>query len=353
MKKAIFKIILSVFPLVVSCNQSTESEPEAFLDFGPVLTSPPIASNGTNWNAISKFPEVPNKAHINILYDMAIEGTQIYCASNHEGVYRTINNQNEWEQINTGLIKTSGELPYNVFRVSAIESLSGKMFCASSNINNEVGIYVLNKATNSWGSKIKWNSKGEVYSLIAAKNGYLFAGLSEENEYSIWLSVDKGENWKNISGNLKESPTGHIYSFAFNKNEIYIGTVTGIFLTKNLGERWERVFFPYSEVNTITIDGLGNFYASTRNKAFLKKKGEENWIEIFSVPSGRNVNKLFIGSNNTLFLACCDGVWRSTDYGNTLLKVGLDNLLPVRFVFSSTGDLFTATKRSGVFVSPK
>jgi len=353
LKKAILKIILFVFPLVISCKQSTESVLESYLDFGPVLTSPPIASNGTDWNAISKFPEVPNKAHINILYDMAIEGTQIYCASNYEGVYKTINNYNEWEQINTGLIKISGELPYYVFRVSAIESLSGKIFCASSNINTEVGIYELNRATKSWSSKIKWNTQGEVYSLIAAKNGYLFAGLSEENKYSIWLSVDKGENWKNISGNLKESPTGHIYSFAFNKNEIYIGTVTGIYLTKNLGEKWERVFFPYSEVNTIALDGLGNFYASSRDKAFRKKIGEESWSEIFSVPSGRNVNKLFIGSNNTLFLACCDGIWRSTDYGNTFTKVGLDNLLPVRLAFNTIGDMFTATKRSGVFVSPK
>lgn len=353
MKKVILKIVLFVFPLVISCNQSTESEPETYLDLGPILTSSPIASNGTSWGAISKFPEIPNKAHTNTLYDMAIDGNQIYCASNYEGVYRTINNYNSWEQINTGLIKTSGELLYDVFRVSAIENLSGKIFCASSNISTEVGICELNKETKSWDSKIKWNTKGEVYSLIAAKNGYLFAGLSEENEYSIWLSVDKGENWKNISGNLKESPIGHIYSFAFNKNEIYIGTATGIFLTKNLGERWERVFFPYSEVNTIAIDGPGNSYASSRNKAFRKRISEENWSEIFSVPSGRNVNKLFIGSNNTLFLACCDGIWRSTDYGSTFIKVGLDNLLPVRLAFNSIGDMFAATKRSGVFVSTK
>lgn len=353
LNSSILKIFLLLSLLLFSCSQTNEPDDNKTFELGPIVTDLSSMSLGNSWSAFPKLPDIAGKLHINTVYDMALSNSRIYCATNYEGVYLFDEKQSSWNQVNNGLIKTIGEQPYDVFRTSSIADIVGKVFCASTNLSSDVGIFEYREESNSWIRKISWNITGEVYSLSASKNGYLFAGLSEQSSYSVWLSTDAGNNWKNISGNLKNTSVGHIYSFAFSKDEVFIGTATGIYSTKNLGETWSRVYFPYSEVNTLAIDSQGRFYASSRNKAFRKNDNNSEWTEIFDVPSGRNVNKIFIGANSMLFLACCDGIWRSSDFGKSLTKVGLDNQLPVRLSLNHNGDLIAATKRSGVFISPK
>lgn len=352
MKKITINLISLLLLLIYSCNQSTEPQKDdgISLDLGPVITTHQSLNNGTNWKPLSKLPEMQNNKHVNVVYDFAVNNSEIFCVSNFEGVFSSSDKGLSWTKNNSGLVKVISDLPYEVFKVSSIVNIDGKYLCAATNMSSEIGIYEFDKISSIWNKRKTWSTKGEIYSLSVAKNGYFFAGVSEESTSSVWLSTDAGNSWNNLSGNLPNA-IGNIFSFAFKKNEIYIGTSTGIYSTKNLGKDWIRIYFPYSEVLTLAIDSYGSFYASSRDKAFRKNETNDEWTKIFSVPSGRNVNRLFIGSNNKLFLACCDGLWRSDDYGINLTKVGLDNLLPVRLEFNSTGDLLAATKRSGVFIS--
>ncbi len=354
MKKIVINLIPILLLLIYSCKQLSEPpvDEEISLDLGPVITTHQSLNNGTNWKPLSKLPEMQSNKHVNVVYDFAVNNSEIFCVSNFEGVFSSRDNGLSWTKSNSGLVKVFSDLPYEVFKVSAVVKIGGKFLCSATNMLSEFGIYEFDKESTTWIKKKTWTTKGEVYSLAVSKNGYLFAGVSEENSSSVWYSTDAGNSWNNISGNLPNT-IGNIFSFAFKKNEIYIGTSTGIFATKNLGKDWARIYFPYSEVLTLSIDSNGMFYASSRDKAFRKNETNDDWTKIFSVPSGRNVNRLFIGTNNKLFLACCDGLWLSEDNGINLIKVGLDNLLPVRLEFNSNGDLLAATKRSGVFVSPK
>ncbi len=55
----------------------------------------------------------------------------------------------------------------------------------------------------------------------------------------IFRSVDKGETWEDISGNLPEVPINDVIIDPEDNSTLYVATDAGIFATHNLGDTWE------------------------------------------------------------------------------------------------------------------
>ena len=55
----------------------------------------------------------------------------------------------------------------------------------------------------------------------------------------IYFSDDYGNTWKNISGNLPNSPVNVIKEDPINKNILYVGSDIGAYISLNQGESWE------------------------------------------------------------------------------------------------------------------
>ncbi|MEN8154499.1 MAG: hypothetical protein ABFR75_10795 [Acidobacteriota bacterium] len=54
----------------------------------------------------------------------------------------------------------------------------------------------------------------------------------------IYRTDDMGKTWKNISGNLPDSPISVIYEDKVNENLLFVGNDTGVFFTISGGDKW-------------------------------------------------------------------------------------------------------------------
>jgi uncharacterized protein (TIGR03437 family) len=57
----------------------------------------------------------------------------------------------------------------------------------------------------------------------------------------VFLTINRGTTWQDISGNLPDVPVSSVAINSNNSNTIYIGTDLGVFQTTNGGSTWERL----------------------------------------------------------------------------------------------------------------
>ncbi len=57
----------------------------------------------------------------------------------------------------------------------------------------------------------------------------------------VFLTLNRGQTWQDISGNLPDVPVNSVTLNPANQNTIYIGTDLGVFQTTNGGTSWERL----------------------------------------------------------------------------------------------------------------
>ncbi len=62
-----------------------------------------------------------------------------------------------------------------------------------------------------------------------------FGGYSKDN---LYMTMDGGLSWQDISGNLPDSPIRTIQKHPVNSNWLYVGTEVGIFTSENGGQSW-------------------------------------------------------------------------------------------------------------------
>lgn len=348
-------IIFIVTLFLFSCNNSTENEKQNLsdFDFGPVIPISKTVSDGTTWQKTHSLPDTSNANHFTSLQDLFVTSEdEILVATDYAGVFYSNDTGSSWQTINDGLILNSKSYPGEInFNVTAIKSKAGKFVAGSTDLIAGTGVYVYNSILKKWDAKTSYAGAGYISSIGVAKNGFIFAGYVLNGDYRVIYSKDEGQSWEDLTGSLTNHKFGQVFTFAFLKNKIYIGTSTGIYLSSDLQGKWERIYFPYSQVLAVAIDANGNLYASSYGRAFKKIKDGEDWEQIFSVPSGRNVRQIIATADNKIFVAACDGVFRSKDFGKSWVEVGLHNLIVHRLAVNSKGNLIAGTVRKGIYFS--
>jgi hypothetical protein len=57
----------------------------------------------------------------------------------------------------------------------------------------------------------------------------------------VFRTTNHGASWQDISGNLPEAPVNDLVVDPLDTNRLYVGTDVGVFLTNDLGARWEKL----------------------------------------------------------------------------------------------------------------
>jgi len=75
----------------------------------------------------------------------------------------------------------------------------------------------------------------------------------------VWKSIDFGDSWQDISGNIPVGPVNVIREDPVNRNILYAGTDGGVFVSKDGGEKWDILGnLPFSYVHDLAIHPRDN-----------------------------------------------------------------------------------------------
>ena len=89
----------------------------------------------------------------------------------------------------------------------------------------------------------------------------------------VYKSIDLGENWIDISGDLPEIPVNDIVLNPQNNSNIIVGTDAGVYLTSDGGDSWENISgnMPQVSVVALRINPLTDMmYAATYGNSIYK-----------------------------------------------------------------------------------
>lgn len=70
----------------------------------------------------------------------------------------------------------------------------------------------------------------------------------------VWKSMDFGDTWTDISGNIPVGPVNVIREDLKDKNRLYVGTDAGVYISKDGGKKWEVLGdLPFAYVHDLAI----------------------------------------------------------------------------------------------------
>ncbi len=229
------------------------------------------------------------------VFDFTFSGNNLYVGTYHDGIFRTSDNGKNWFQINNGLTNTD---------IRALASNDTSLFAAT--FGN--GVFYSSNDGENW---IAVNSGMENTRVIALSinDNYIFAGTDE----GMFRSSDNGNNWIQINNGLTNTA---IRSLTANNSNLYAGTQNGVYISTDNGDSW-----------------------------IAKNNGMENSNILDLI---NNDNLLIAGTSGTFEIS--EGIYRSSDYGNTWTNVNSE----ISSVFSlarKDTNIVAGTGWCGIFIS--
>ncbi len=354
------------------------------------------ADAGATWSKI--FPSnITSESDLISVYSIAQDPNStniLYAGTQGKGVYKSTDGGNSWVKLTVPIPDSS-----TVYETEIAQN--GTLFIAATN-----GIYSSTDGGANWTSKnnglphtIIWNFK------IHEHNGQrtLFAALpttgTEGNASTfkggLYKSIDDGNNWTDITGNLPKMQTDGMFYFYWkftvnptNTNTIFIGTSVsypeegsaafedwGVYKTVDGGTTWTR-----SDVN-VTLGWMDDTFFDERHALVLAMApsdpntvywgrdwmnkttdGGNNWTQIYTQKinntwkgtgfelmmvedmafSPLNQNKIFIGYDDM-------GPFRSDDNTNTFIP--LDPKMDPYDGYDAAKDIFIDPSNGDIYMS--
>ncbi len=160
------------------------------------------------------------------------------------------------------------------------------------------------------------------------------SGIYLGTKGGLFISKDRGFIWNKQKGKLADS---HILSIAVDSREagyIYVACVHGVFVTKDSGQSWERIF---------VAKGIEENNGDAQ-EVIDDQDDEEQVSDIKYITIDRN-------HPDYLFLAVSKGVYRSVDKGLTWDLLSSRGLVgrDIRFLLISPDSTLYAVTISGIF----
>ncbi|MDP2038168.1 MAG: hypothetical protein Q8L04_12350, partial [Ignavibacteria bacterium] len=190
-----------------------------------------------------------------------------------------------------------------------------------------------------------YSSNGEIY---LSPNGTIY--LTSENH--LYVSNDHGSTWKTITTDI-DGNSGSVYNITFDKYaNVYLATSKGVYYSQVGKNNFKCIGLSGTYISNIQFNSKDWLYALNSSQMFISKDHGSTWTQLESYPS-IGTGCFYINKYNVLFLGTGDGIFRSTDYGETWEYVGLRNISVEKFTEGINGELLALTWRSGIYVSKK
>ena len=212
----------------------TAAEPET-LELTP-LYGRDVSSNGPYWGPLTRDSNGDNwNATLYTIAESPLKGGLIWTGSDDGLVHVTVNGGESWENV------TPPDLPPRTFvgRVEASHHAEGTAYFAANRYRvDDHGIYIYKTSDygSNWTRIVSGVEPEDFVRVIRedpAKAGVLYLG----SETGVYVSLDDGENWHRIQGNLPHVP---VYDMVINQDDLAIATHgRGFWVLDDLSVFWQ------------------------------------------------------------------------------------------------------------------
>ncbi|MBN1224236.1 MAG: hypothetical protein JXB23_13395 [Candidatus Aminicenantes bacterium] len=161
-------------------------------------------------------------------------------------LFRSTNRGDTWERISpdmsSNIASELGDIPYQtLFSISESPVKSGLIYGGT----DDGKVHVTKDGGKTWKEIMKglpnrkWVSRIQA-SAFEMSTVYMTQNGKREDDFKtyIWKSEDYGETWTDISQGVPLGPVNVIREDPFDKNVLYAGTDSGIYVSKDRGETW-------------------------------------------------------------------------------------------------------------------
>jgi len=224
-------------------------------------------------------------------------------------VWRSTNNGNSWTAI-SGDLTQGGDNYFHSLTCLAVSSLNSDYVLAGA---GDGKIHITTDNGMNWqditeGLPVRWitdvvfdpQDENTIYTTLS---GFRW----DEALPHVYKSVDLGENWVDISGNLPELPVNQLLIDPEDSDEMIVGTDAGIFMTVDGGDNWENINGNMPMVPVVAlklIPATRDLYAATYG------------VSTFKI----NLNDLNVGVSETAqHQADFDIKWMKSTAGNFIV----------------------------------
>lgn len=241
----------------------------------------------------------------------ATNGNNIFAGSDNGSVYFSSDLGNSWVAINSGLPGSS------VFSLL----ISGSKIFAGTDGN---GIYVSSNNGSNWTSVNSGIPTNISIYNFASNGSEIFAGT----ETGIYKSSNSGISWAPSNTGIPAGVFAH--SIVLNGSTIFAVTDTVVYKSINNGSSWNSVngVWPPSTNLRYAANCGGNIFVDTEfGDVYKTSDNGDSWTV-----SNNGITSIelyhFIVSNNYIFIGSIDGVFLSSDLGNSWNNVSDGLTLP-------------------------
>ncbi len=288
--------------------------------------------------------------------DLTLTGRQILCfaknnlsviAGTNGGLVSSTNNGQSWT--NTG-----GGLPYsNVRALLNVESYPFNLLAGM--VSGRISM-----STNFGENFTAFPAESEQLPFLADINCILERGNSSNflagTERGVYLLPQYYplSTWIPINTGLPSSET-KVRALIENNGEVFAGTNSGVF--KLNGSSWDEKNFGLTNTNITSLASFGGYlFAGTSQGSiggvYISSDNGNNWTLSLNNPFVTS----FLTIGSTIFVGCYgDGVWRSTNYGNTWAQINDGFGSGAYYVLSLGSDnqyIFAGTSASSIWRRP-
>jgi len=264
-------------------------------------------------------------------------------------IFKSINAGEDWIEIDSGIVWA------DVYEIK----ISGNDYVYFTGYST--GIYRSTSNGDYWEQLNLFNyTPTDSYALLVADNDYIFIGIDDNPPYYLARSTDYGDNWTDLSGWF----TRPVYSLASFQNNIYAGTDgEGVKISTNYGDSWYQSSLDSMFITYLTVNDSGDIFAGECDGGLYRSTDNgTNWVELSNpwvnsyscIASILLVNQdyIFVGLGRWANVNDSNLVFRSSDNGSTweLSDSGINSDAINNLLFSSDSSLY-ATTRDGLYKS--
>jgi photosystem II stability/assembly factor-like uncharacterized protein len=286
-------------------------------------------NGGTSWTPLTDELSILNHGAIAIdpsNPDAIYAGTGEYqTGSGGDGLFRSPDAGATWSRI-----ATAAQVGANCSEVLIDPSDSSRIF-----VSGDLGVVRSTNGGASWTTVLAGACSDIV--VHPTTPATMYAG---KHNVGIFRSTDGGTNWSQLAGGLPTTDVARII-LAISRSlpsTLYAAVVNGggglrgLYKTVDGGNTWTRLSatpnFPASQgwydcfvgvdpTNANIVYGGGVWVYKTSN-------GGTNWMDVSSPPGGGDVHPdehaVAFGADNTVWVGCDGGVWKSTSSGNSWIN---------------------------------
>jgi hypothetical protein len=201
----------------------------------------------------------------------------------------------------------------------------------------------------SWGDVLKYNSSAKNWESINTNptanilpnakiislfkhNNFLFAGCDDRTQ--SYYSTNGGYEWKQTEGVI--FTLLNVYCIGrTTTGKIILGTSTGIIISTDLGQNWEKIADSPTYVNSIETTNSGDIYITAPTGVYKSTDDGRTWIKKTGGVTASNYLKVYFNSKGVLYAAASNDLLYSTNNGDNWNT--LKNKFPVNPMIGAFG----------------